>query len=328
MRSDIDRRRLLLAAGGLAAVSPRLRAQIPSSHRILWLSVFTQSANAPFFNAFVEGLAALGYAAGRNLTLDARWGDNSSERLDHLAREAMALKPAVIVTQGPAVHAARQLDGSTPVVIAFSGDPVELGIAKSLGRPGGRFTGVTMLSYDLAGKRVELLQELAPRMKRLAVLSRPDHPGDAKELEATREAAARFGLNVGHFPAGTATALQSAFAGIAAMRADSMVVHPDGFFLGNRNAIARFCIEQRIPSASGWADHADAGMLLTYGPNREDIYRRLAYFVDRILRGTSPKDLPIELPTRIELVVNVKTARLFGMAVPQTIVVRSDRLIE
>ena len=327
MRSNLNRRRLLLAAGGIV-VSPTLGAQAPRSHRILWLSVFTQAANAPFFNSFVEGMAAFGYTAGRNLTLDARWGDNSSERLDHLAREAMALKPAVIVTQGPAVHAARKLDDATPVVMAFSGDPIELGVAKSLARPGGRFTGITMLSYDLVGKRVELLQEIAPKIKRLAVLSRPDHPGDAKELAATRGAAARFGLDVGHFPTRTAAELQSAFAGIAAMRADSMVVHPDGFFTGNRDAVARFSIEQRIPSVSGWADLADAGMLLTYGPNREDIYRRLAYFVDRILRGTSPQDLPIELPTRIELVVNMKTARQFGMTIPQTIMVRSDRQIE
>lgn len=240
----------------------------------------------------------------------------------------MALKPAVIVTHGAAVHAARRLGDPTPVVIGFSGDPVELGIAKSLGRPGGRFTGVTMLAYDLVGKRVELLHELAPKMRRLAVLSRPDHAGDAKELAATRGAAGRFGLEVSHFPARTAAELQTALAGIAAMRADALVVHPDGFFVGNRDAIARFSLEQRMPSVSGWAELADAGLLATYGPNREEIFRRLAYFVDRILRGTKPQNLPIEQPTRIEMVVNMKTAKALGIRIPQTIFVRADRVIE
>ena len=321
------RRRFLIAAGGLV-LSPHLCAQLPSSHRVLWLSVFTQAAGTPFLQTFVAGLAAHGHTVGRNLTLDARFGDNSPERLDQLAHAAMALKPSVIVTHGAAVHAARKLGDTTPVVIGFSGDPIELGIAKSLGRPGGRFTGVTMLAYDLVGKRVELLHEIAPKMRRVAVLSRPDHAGDAKELEATRGAAARFGLEVAHFPARAATEFQSALAGIAAMRPDALVVHPDGFFVGNRDAIARFSTEQRVPSVSGWAELADAGLLTTYGPNREEIFRRLAYFVDRILRGTSPQDLPIELPTRIELVVNMKTAKALGIAMPPTVMVRADRIIQ
>ena len=328
MRENAEsRRRFLIAASGLV-VSPHLCAQLASSHRVLWLSVFTQAAGTPFLQSFIAGLATHGYTVGRNLTLDARFGDNSRERLDQLAREAMAFKPAVIVTHGAALHAARRLADTTPVVIGFSGDPIELGIAKSLGRPGGRFTGVTMLAYDLVGKRVELLHEIAPKMRRLAVLSRPDHAGDAKELEATRGAAARFGLEVNHFPARDATEFQSALAGIAAMRADALVVHPDGFFVGNRDAIARFSMEQRMPSISGWAELADAGLLTTYGPNREDIFRRLAYFVDRILRGTSPQDLPIEQPTRIELVVNNRTAKALGITIPPTVNVRADRIIE
>ena len=320
------RRQLLMAAGGL--ISPRLYAQPAGNHRVLWLSVFTQAAGTPFLQVFSAGLAAYGHAVGRNLTLDARFGDNSLERLDQLAKEAMSLKPAVIVTHGAAVHAARKLADTTPVVIGFSGDPIELGIAKSLGRPGGRFTGVTMLAYDLVGKRVELLHEIAPKMQRLAVLSRPDHAGDAKELGATRAAAARFGLEVNHFPARSTAEFRAALEGVAAMRADALVVHPDGFFVGNRDAIARFSLEQRMPAASGWAELADAGLLATYGPNREEIFRRLAYFVDRILRGARPQDLPIEQPTRIELVVNLKSAKTLGIAIPPTVMVRADRLIQ
>ena len=319
------RRRLLFAAGGICLPSSA-RAQL-RTQRVLWLSVFTQAAGTPFLKSFIEGLAAHGYVEGRNLTIDARWGDNSPEQLDRLAQKAVALKPAVIVTHGPAVRSVLNLSDTTPVVIGFSGDPIELGIAKSLGRPGGRFTGVTMLAYDLVAKRVEMLHEIAPKMRRLAVLSRPDHAGDAKELEATRGAATRFRLEVAHFPARTPVELQSALTKIEAMRADSLVIHPDGLFVNTREAIARFAMQQRVPAISGWSELADSGLLITYGPNREEIYRRLAYFVDRILRGTSPQDLPIEQPTRIELVINMRAASALGIQIPPTIMVRADRTI-
>ena len=308
--------------------SIKLSAQTAKVHHVLWLSVVTQNAGTPFLKSFSDGLSTYGYVPGRNLIIDARFGENSGERLLHLAQEAMALKPTVVVTHGAAIQAARKLDETTPVVIGFSGDPVELGIAKTLGRPGGRFTGVSMLAYDLVGKRVELLHEIAPKMRRLAVLSRPDHAGDAKELAATREAAARFGLEVSHFPARNPNELQSAFTGIVAARAEAMVVHPDGFFVGNRDAITRFSIEQGIPAISGWAELTDAGMLITYGPNREEIFRRLSYFVDRILKGSRPQDLPIETPTRIELIVNLKTAKALSITVPPTVMVRADRVIQ
>ncbi len=328
MRTIATRRRqLLLAAGGLL-VAPRAWAQKAPTHRVLWLSVNPETAGSTFLNPFIEGMAALGYVQGRNLMLDARWGDNSRERLDRLALEAAALKPAVIVTQGPALHAARKVPGTIPVVMGFSGDPVELGVAKSLGRPGGHFTGVTFLSYELSGKRVELLQEVLPKMKRLAVLSNPHHPGDNKELTATREAAVRFGLTVTHHPATNPKELERALADIAAARADAILIHPDGLMVQQREVIARFSLQHRIPAISGWASIAEGGTLMTYGPYQQESYRRLAYFVDRILRGTNPMDLPIEQPTKLELVVNMKTAKALGLAIPPTIMVRAERVIE
>ncbi len=321
------RRKFLLASGALLA-APLARAQPAQMHRVLWLSVLSKEGSATFLDIFLQGMAAHGYVPGRNLVIDARYGDSSREALDRLALEAMALKPAVIVTQGPAVHSARKIPGTIPVVFGFSGDPIEAGMAQSLARPGGRFTGVTFLAYELSGKRVELMREVLPKMKRIGVLSNPHHVGDRNEFEATNEAAVRYGLEVTHHPAGNAAELERALAGIAAARAEAMVIHPDGMFVQQREAIARFSLQNRIPAISGWAAIAEGGNLMTYGPIQRESYRRLAYYVDRILRGTSPADLPIELPHKLEMVVNLKTAKALGLAIPQSILLRADRVIE
>lgn len=316
------RRTFLIAATAL--VTPRL-APGQTLHRIAWLSM--ASKTAAFINPFVDGMAAFGYVQGKNLELDERWGDNSPEALKQMALEAAARKPALFVTQGPALHVARDLPGSTPVVFGNSGDPLDAGVAQTLARPGGRFTGITFLSYELVGKRVELLHEVAPKAKRLAVVSNPQHHGDAKELNATRNAATGLGLEVTHFPATTAPELERALAAIAVARAEALIVHPDALMVQQRAAIGRFSLEHRIPSISGWATIAESGTLLTYGPVLQESYRRLAYFVDRILRGAKPADLPIELPTTVELVVNLKTAQALGITIPPGVLLRADRVI-
>ena len=319
-----------LAAGAAAPMlaAPLARAQQAKMHRVAWLSVVSEKGSALFLETFLQGMAAHGYVPGRNLVIDARYGTGSREALDKLAIEAAALKPAVFVAQGPAVHTARKLPGNIPVVFAFSGDPVELGIVQSLGRPGGRFTGVTFLAYDLAGKRVELLREVLPGMKRIGVVSNPDHAGDHKEFEATRQAAAKLGVQVSHHPAANAAEVERALKGIAATGADAMVVHPDALMVQQRDAIARFSIQNRIPAVSGWASIAEGGALMTYGPAQHEAFRRVAYYVDRILRGASPADLPVELPTKLEMVVNLKTAKALGLTLPQSILLRADRVIE
>jgi putative ABC transport system substrate-binding protein len=323
------RREILVLGGALALPQARLASAQPAkTHRIVWLSVLTRDGSATFMESFLQGMAAHGYAAGRNLVVDARFGDNSRETLDRLALEAAALKPAVIVTQGPALHAARKTPGGIPVVFGFSGDPVEAGVAQSLGRPGGRFMGVSFLAYELSAKRVELMREVLPRMKRIGVLSNPHHIGDSKEFEATRTAAARFGLEVTHHPGGDPKALERALAAIAAARVDALVIHPDGFMVQQREAIARFSVQNRIPGISGWAAIAEGGSLMTYGPSLQEAFRRLAYFVDRILRGANPADLPIELPSKLEMVVNLKAAKALGVTVPRSVMLRADRVIE
>jgi putative ABC transport system substrate-binding protein len=293
--------------------------------RIAWISMVSQASRAGGLDPFLEGMARLGYQPGKNFELDERWGENSREKLERLALEALARKPALFVSQGPALQLARKLPGALPVVFGTSGDPIEMGVAATLARPGGNLTGVTFLSYALVGKRVELLHEVAPDARRLAVLSNPEHGGDAKELAATREAAMGLGLQVSHYPVTNAQQMEGALA--AAARAEALVVHPDALMVEQRAAIARFSLERRVPVISGWAAIAEGGGLMTYGPNLQECYRRLAYFVDRILRGARPGEIPIELPSTVELVVNLKTAKALGITVPPAVLLRADRVI-
>jgi putative tryptophan/tyrosine transport system substrate-binding protein len=320
-------RRTFLAIGA-ALAAPRFGAAQPRERpRIAWISMVSRGSRAGGLDPFLAGMAALGYQPGKNFELDERWGENSRETLERLALEALALKPALFVSQGPALQVARKLPAAVPVVFGTSGDPIEMGVAASLARPGGNLTGVTFLSYALVGKRVELLHEVAPNARRLAVLSNPEHGGDAKELAATREAAVGLGMQASHYPVSNAQQMESALAATAAARAEALVVHPDALMVEQRAAIAGFSLERRVPVISGWAAIAEGGGLMTYGPNLQECYRRLAYFVDRILRGARPGEIPIELPSTVELVVNLKTAKAIGITVPPTVLLRADRVI-
>jgi putative ABC transport system substrate-binding protein len=326
--TNSNRRQLLTLLGSLLVV-PALpvSAQQAGRHRIVWLGTVSRTAGATFLQPFLGGMAALGYAPGRNFDLEEVWEDSSLEALEQLALAAAKSNPTLYVTQGAALRVASKLPGTTPVVFGLSGDPIELGVATSLARPGGRCTGVTFLAYDLVAKRVELLHEVVPKARRLAVLSNPNHSGDAKELAATREAAVGLGLSVAHYPATNPAELERALPAIAASRAEALIVHPDGLMVQQRATLGRFSLERRIPGISGWATIADGGSLLSYGPNLQECYRRLAYFVDRVLRGAKPADLPIELPTKVELVVNLKTAKALGITVAPTVLLRADRVI-
>ena len=323
----IQRRKFLIATG-LALAAPLARAQPAKANRVAWLALVTEKGGASFLQTFLEGMGSHGYALGQNLVVDVRYGNDSRDTLDRLAVEAAALKPAVFVTVGPALHAARKAHGEVPVVFGFSGDPVELGVAQSFARPGGRFTGVTFLAYELSAKRVELIREILPGAKRIAVLSRPSHAGDRKEFEATHAAAKKFGFAVTHHPAEDPIELERALAAAAAAGAEAIVIHPDGLMVQQRDVIGRFSLQRRIPAVSGWESIAEGGALVTYGPVQREAYRRLAYYVDRILRGANPGDLPVELPAKLQTVVNLKTAKALGLVIPQSILVRADRIIQ
>jgi len=325
------RRKLIIAIGVSALASPLSLLAQPATKvlRIGWLSNDRSSGNPPMFAAFREGLRDLGYIEGRNLVIDARWGEGSSERLEQLAVELVQSKPQIIVTQGgPATHPVINAGATMPVVFGYSGDPVEAGVVSSLARPGRNFTGVTFLSFDLVGKRMEMLKEAMPGLKRVAIIANPQHPGEQGELRASMAAAKALGLAIDYHQARNEAELENAFAAIVKSRSEAIDVFPDASILRHSEKIAAFALKNHIPAISGWAVFAERGNLMSYGPSLRDSYRRLATYVDKIAKGTKPADLPVELPTIFELVVNMKTAKALGIKIPNSILVRTDKVIE
>jgi len=303
-------------------------AQQPRVLRIGWLSN-DRAENSSFFDAFRGGMRDLGYVEGRNLLIEARWGEGSSERLEQLAVELVKLKLQVIVTQGgPATHPVIRAGATMPVVFGYSGDPVEARVVDSLARPGGNFTGVSFLSLDLVGKRMEMLKEALPGLKRVAIIARPEHPGEQGELRASQAAAKSLGLAIDYHQVRNESEFEIALAALLRSRSEAIVVFPDAFTMRYSEKIAAFAARNRIPAISGWAQFAERGNLMTYGPNLRDVFRRLAIYVDKIYRGAKPAELPVELPKTVELVVNLKTAKLLGITIPQSMLLRADRVIE
>jgi putative ABC transport system substrate-binding protein len=324
----IGRRELLVALGAGALGTPRrVFAQQPAPFRVGWISL-DRADGSPFFEPFRAGLRNLGWVEGRNLTIEARWAEGSRERLDLLATELVALKPHVIVTQGGTVHPVREAGATMPIVFGFSGDPVEAGLVESLARPGRNLAGVSFLSLELVGKRVELLKDVIPKLTRVAILANPEHPGDQAELRASQTAAKALALTLEYFAVRGGPELEHAFAAIPRSRSEAVVVFPDAFTLRNGERIARFGLEHRMPVVSGWARFAEGGCLMSYGPNLRVVFRRLATYVDRILKGARSAELPVELPTSVELVVNMKTATALGIKIPPPVLARADEVIE
>jgi putative tryptophan/tyrosine transport system substrate-binding protein len=321
-------RRGFVALVGTALLPRWAGAQQPSVWRIGWLSN-DKAENSPFFDVFRGGMRDLGYIEGRNLLIVARFAGGSTAQLDRLAVELVGLKPHVIVTQGgPATHPVIQAGATMPVVFGYSGDPVESRVVDSLARPGRNFTGVSFLSLELVGKRMELLKEALPGLKRVAIIARPEHPGEQGELRASQAAAQRLGIAIDYYPARNESDLEDAFASILKSRSEAVVVFPDAFTMRHSEKIAAFAVKSRVPSISGWAQFAERGNLMAYGPNLRDSYRRLATYVDKIIKGAKPADLPVELPTSVEFVVNLKTARALGISIPKELLFRADRVIE
>jgi putative ABC transport system substrate-binding protein len=256
--------------------------------------------------------------------------------MDTAARELLASGPEVIVTQELMVFAVRALTTATPVVFGFSGDPVEAKLVQSFAKPGGNLTGISYLALDLVGKRIELLKEWVPQVRRLAVLARPQHPGEPRERQATEAVVGKLGIESVYFlyvppsslPARDLRELDNTFRAITREGCDALVVFPDSVMFEVSARIARFASEAKLPSVSGWAPFARNGLLMTYGPNVHQLYRTLGRYVDRILRGAHPADLPVELPTTLELVINLKTAKAVGLMAPPSLLARADEVIE
>jgi len=326
---SLRRRRLTLAAGSaLGAWCLPGSAQRNVTHRVAFLSGGTQPDLAKFLAAFIEGMAALGYREGQNLQLDVRHAEYSSERAGRLASEIAATKPALIVANGGGIAPACRLVPPLPVVFLISGDPVDAGFVDSYARPGRNATGVTLLALDLIVKRLEVLKQIVPNMRRVAFLASPEHAGQKLELAASRAAAKQLGIEVTYHEARTPAELAAELPAVLAERPDGALLFSDALMVGQRQNLASFFLKHRIPSAAGWVAFADAGHLVSYGPERHAVWRRLAYFADRILKGARPAELPVELPSVMELAVNRSTAAALGLTLPQSVLFRADRVIE
>jgi putative ABC transport system substrate-binding protein len=284
--------------------------------------------SSPYFEAFRAGLRDLGFIEGRNLTIEARWARGEPERGLELAKELVGLGVAAIVTQGVAIRAARQVAASIPVVFAMSADPEKAKLVDSLARPGGNFTGVTFMSYEMNAKRLELLKEVLPGVSRIALLSNPEHAGEEGELEVSRRTAAALGMTIQYVPVRSVNDFEPAFAAIANERAEAMIVLPDALMMQYRARVMDFAMKQRIPAVSGWPAFARSGGVISYGPHLRDSFRALARSAGKILKGAKPADIPVEQPTKFELIVNAKAARDIGLTLPSFLLARADEVIE
>lgn len=322
----LGRREFLITAATLFIPSVS-RAQA-RPRRIAWFGAGRAGTPSPFLDAMRAGLRDHGWEEGRNIAISLFWTQGTLEESEQLARQMLVSNPEVIVVYGRDTLAMHRVKPSMPVVFAFSGNPADAGIVQSFARPGGNFTGLSLMSLELAGKRVEMLREVAPNIRRLGVLARPEHPGEHRERAVSEDIARKVGLAVAYVPIQAASGLDGAFQAIVHQQCDALVAFPDGIMLANSGRIAGFAGQAKIPSVSGWGGFADNGFLLTLGPNLHDSYRGLARHVDRVLRGARPEELPVELPRTVELVVNTRTARALGLTIPQSILLRADRVID
>jgi len=316
----------MLLALGLPA-----QAQQPKKiARIGYLVPSTAAANAINFEALQQGLRELGYVEGKTFVLEVRYAEARFERLPELARELVGLKVDLIVTlTDVAIAAVKRETQTIPIVMATSTDPVATGFVASLARPGGNVTGLSSISSELSGKRLELLREVVPGLSRVALIWNPDVRGAVLDYNATEGAARSLRLQLQSVEVLRAEDFDRAFSAITKERAQALIMsgsNPVAF--ANRGQIASFAQRNRLPSMYAQKEYVDDGGLMSYGPSLPDMYRRAATFVDKILKGAKPADLPVEQPTKFELVINLKTAQQIGVTIPPNLLARADRVIK
>jgi putative ABC transport system substrate-binding protein len=326
----MNRRELLLQLVG-AITTPRtqLLAQQKAIPVIGYLSSGSPNPNSPNVVAFRQGLSEVGYAEGHNVAIEYRWADGHYDRLPALAADLVTSKVDVIATSGSdfSALAAKNATSSIPIVFLAGGDPVELGFVASLARPGGNLTGVTLLAVELWGKRVELISELVPEARALAQLVNPNYPGAERAVRAVQEGARAKGRLLRVLKAGTESEIDAAFASLAELRPGGLLV-ADPTYLGRREQIVALAARYAVPTIYDWREYVAAGGLISYGTSLTDTYRNVGTYVGKILNGAKPADLPVEQPTRFELVVNLNTAKALGLIVPPSILARADEVIE
>ena len=320
-------RRRVLAALALGALSVRALAQRGPS-RVAWFAVGDPETELPYLSALQAGLRDKGWDEGRNIEIRRFRSLRAPDDFEPVTRQVAEWKPDVVVAQEYAALAMLRYAPHVPTVFGFSGDPVDAKLVKSLAHPDSNFSGVSYLASELVGKRIEFLKEALPGVRRIGILARPQHPGEPEERKASEDAAAKLGLEVVYFPIYDPKEIEKAFAGIRDAKCDALVVFPDFIMYRAREHISQLAAVARLPAVSGWSSFADSGLLFNYGPNLREIYRTLASYVDRILRGARVGQLPVERPRTVELVVNLRTARALGVTVSPTVLLRADRVIE
>jgi len=324
----MNRRELIAGLAGAAWWPTAARAQQPAKlPTIGFLGASTPAGWSQWVPAFERRLRELGWIEGRTVAIEYRWAEGRSERYAEIAAEFVRLKVDVIVTVGSAVAAAKQATTVIPIVFAVAVDPLGSGMVAGLARPGGNVTGLSVQSADLADKRLEILHELVPNLRRLAIMGNAGYRAAALEMDEARAAARMLGIDATTLEIRRAEDIASAIDGLRD-RADALYVCTDALINANHVRINTLALGMHLPTMHGPREHAASGGLVSYGPNYPDLFRRSADYVDRILRGTKPADLPVEQPTKFDLVINLTTAKALGLTVPDKLLALADEVIE
>ena len=325
------RREFITLLGGAAVWPLAARAQqMGKVPRIGYLGSSSPSLEPHFVEAFRQKLRELGHIEGENIAIEYRWAEGQDRRLPELAAELVRLQPNVIVTAGtPGALAAMQATKTIPIVMASSGDPVGAGLVTSLARPGGHVTGFTIVGPQIEGKRLELLKEAVPELSRVAVLWNPSNPALVSYFDTIENAGRTLRISLDPVAeVRRANELDNAFFAIASARPRALLVVADRFLLAHRKRIVEFAAAKRLPGMYPYREYVEAGGLMSYAPSNIELFRGAATYVDKILKGAKPGDLPVQEPTKLELIVNLKTSKAIGLTVPESFLLRADELIE
>lgn len=326
-------RRTLIAAIAASLLGGPVRARAQQAGKIYRLGILgnvpiSDSQGAKVWGALTQGLRDLGYVEGQNLIVDHRSTEGRSERLPSLAGELVRLTPDVIVVPNQANAVAVRKATHTIPIVAANFDPLGSGLAASFARPGGNVTGLSLIAPEVVGKQLQVLKEIVPRLTRVAILWSPANRSSLPLLEEARKAAGTLALHLQMVEARRSEDLESAFASMRRERAGALLVLGDAMFILQRQGIANLAARSHLPAMYALREHMDAGGLVFYGPSMVDNFRRAAVYVDKILKGAKPGDLPVEQPTKFELVINVNTAKVAGLTIPPSLLVRADQLIQ
>jgi len=318
----------ILFAGALLAVAATVEAQQPKkAPRIGWLGAARTSA--PRMEAFRQGLHELGYAEGKNIFIEYRYAEGKLDQLPALAADLVRLNVDVIVAGSPQVtRSAKQATSIIPIVMAFDDDPVGSGFVASLARPGGNITGLSTLFPEMSAKQLELLKEIVPALSRVAILGNATQPGNPQALREINIAADGFRVQTQYLEIRGTKDIETAFREASKDRADAVLVLSTTVLYFNRRQVSDLAVKSRLPTIYGRPEYVDDGGLVYYGPSYTDLYRRVAVYVDKILKGAKPADLPVEQPTKFELIINLKAAKQIGLTIPPSVLYRADKVIK